>query len=201
MPELPVDAGLAARDSGGRNSDDQVRYFLIPAGRGAWLRSLLLADRLENGSSFRDRRRDLVKRGWLIRASKNTGVVEPINSRDSCSMTDSLAPQIFKHRVPEGDLLRVAAGLRPSVPSSHPGRRIARRSATSPRSKTPWVEACGSGRRCARCAAVARRRCGARAMTDRALPAQLEGYGLTTAEIHYYRPDHPSLLQLRLAGL
>ena len=33
-------------------------------------------------------------------------------------------------------------------------------------------------------------------MTDRALLAQLAGYGLTTAEIHYYRPDHPSLLQL-----
>ena len=33
-------------------------------------------------------------------------------------------------------------------------------------------------------------------MTDRALIAQLDGYGLTTAEIHYYRPDHPSLLQL-----
>ena len=25
---------------------------------------------------------------------------------------------------------------------------------------------------------------------------QMEGYGLTTAEIHYYMPDHPSLLQL-----
>ena len=33
-------------------------------------------------------------------------------------------------------------------------------------------------------------------MTDRALIAQLEGYGLTTAAIHYYRPDYPSLLQL-----
>ena len=33
-------------------------------------------------------------------------------------------------------------------------------------------------------------------MTDRVLIAQLDGYGLTTAEIHYYRPDHPSLLQL-----
>lgn len=33
-------------------------------------------------------------------------------------------------------------------------------------------------------------------MTDRALIAQLDGYGLTTAEIHYHRPDHPSLLQL-----
>lgn len=33
-------------------------------------------------------------------------------------------------------------------------------------------------------------------MTDRALIAQLDGYGLTTAEIHYYRPDHPLLLQL-----
>ncbi|MGQ0280456.1 usg protein [Sphingopyxis sp. Q841] len=33
-------------------------------------------------------------------------------------------------------------------------------------------------------------------MTDRSLIAQLEGYGLTTAETHYYRPDHPSLLQL-----
>jgi uncharacterized protein Usg len=33
-------------------------------------------------------------------------------------------------------------------------------------------------------------------MTDRALIAQLDGYGLTTAEIHYYRLDHPSLLQL-----
>ena len=25
---------------------------------------------------------------------------------------------------------------------------------------------------------------------------QMEGYGLTTAEIHYRMPDHPSLLQL-----
>lgn len=25
---------------------------------------------------------------------------------------------------------------------------------------------------------------------------QLQGYGLTTVEIHYYMPDHPSLLQL-----
>lgn len=33
-------------------------------------------------------------------------------------------------------------------------------------------------------------------MTDRALLVQLEGYGLTFAEIHYYRPDAPSLLQL-----
>ena len=33
-------------------------------------------------------------------------------------------------------------------------------------------------------------------MTDLALIAQLDGYGLTTAEILYYRPDHPLLLQL-----
>ena len=33
-------------------------------------------------------------------------------------------------------------------------------------------------------------------MSDRAFSAQLDGYGLTTAEIHYYRPDAPSLLQL-----
>ena len=33
-------------------------------------------------------------------------------------------------------------------------------------------------------------------MSDRALAAQLEGYRLTTAEVHYYRPDAPSLLQL-----
>lgn len=33
-------------------------------------------------------------------------------------------------------------------------------------------------------------------MSERAFTAQLEGYGLTTAEIHYYRPDAPSLLQL-----
>jgi len=25
---------------------------------------------------------------------------------------------------------------------------------------------------------------------------QMEGYGLTTAEIHYHMPDHPGLLQL-----
>ena len=25
---------------------------------------------------------------------------------------------------------------------------------------------------------------------------QIEGYGLSTGEIHYYMPDHPSLLQL-----
>src|SRR3546814_13648537 len=33
-------------------------------------------------------------------------------------------------------------------------------------------------------------------MRDRAFPAQLQGYGLTTAEVHYYRPDAPSRLQL-----
>lgn len=33
-------------------------------------------------------------------------------------------------------------------------------------------------------------------MTDRGLIALLDGYGLTTAEVHYYRPDAPSLLQL-----
>lgn len=33
-------------------------------------------------------------------------------------------------------------------------------------------------------------------MNDRGFIAQLEGCGLTTAEIHYYRPDAPSLLQL-----
>jgi uncharacterized protein Usg len=32
-------------------------------------------------------------------------------------------------------------------------------------------------------------------MTDRAFLRQLEGYGLLTAEIHYYMPDHPALLQ------
>lgn len=25
---------------------------------------------------------------------------------------------------------------------------------------------------------------------------QIEGYGLTTVQIHYYMPDHPSLLQM-----
>lgn len=33
-------------------------------------------------------------------------------------------------------------------------------------------------------------------MSDRAFLAQLDGYGLTMAEIHYHRPDAPSLLQL-----
>lgn len=33
-------------------------------------------------------------------------------------------------------------------------------------------------------------------MTDPAFVAQLQGCELTTAEIHYYMPDHPSLLQL-----
>ncbi|MCW4463518.1 usg protein [Sphingomonas sp. BT-65] len=33
-------------------------------------------------------------------------------------------------------------------------------------------------------------------MSDRAFIAQLDGYGLTMAEIHYHRPDAPSLLQL-----
>ena len=33
-------------------------------------------------------------------------------------------------------------------------------------------------------------------MTDRGLLYRLQGYGLTTAEIHYFRPDAPSLLQL-----
>ena len=35
-------------------------------------------------------------------------------------------------------------------------------------------------------------------MIDRSFLAQLDGYALTTAEIHYYRPDAPSLLQLFL---
>lgn len=33
-------------------------------------------------------------------------------------------------------------------------------------------------------------------MADSSFRRQLEGYRLTTAEIHYYRPDAPSLLQL-----
>ena len=32
-------------------------------------------------------------------------------------------------------------------------------------------------------------------MTDRAFLAQMQGYGLTTVQIHYYMPDHRSLLQ------
>jgi uncharacterized protein Usg len=32
-------------------------------------------------------------------------------------------------------------------------------------------------------------------MADPAFQKQLQGYGLLTAEIHYYLPDHPSLLQ------
>ncbi|MFS2108645.1 usg protein [Sphingomonas sp. Sphisp140] len=33
-------------------------------------------------------------------------------------------------------------------------------------------------------------------MTDRAFSAQLNGHGLTTAEVRYFRPDAPSLIQL-----
>jgi uncharacterized protein Usg len=33
-------------------------------------------------------------------------------------------------------------------------------------------------------------------MVSRDCSLQLEGYGLTTAEIHYRLPDHPALLQL-----
>lgn len=33
-------------------------------------------------------------------------------------------------------------------------------------------------------------------MVTRTFLKQLDGYGLTTAEIHYRLPDHPSLLQL-----
>ena len=35
---------------------------------------------------------------------------------------------------------------------------------------------------------------------SREFRVQMEGYGLTTAEIHYHLPDHPSLLQLCGAG-
>jgi len=33
-------------------------------------------------------------------------------------------------------------------------------------------------------------------VSSRDLLMQLKGYGLMTAEIHYYMPDHPALLQL-----
>ena len=33
-------------------------------------------------------------------------------------------------------------------------------------------------------------------MTDPDFVRQLQGYGLTTAEISYYMPDHPQLIQL-----
>ncbi|RVT90547.1 usg protein [Sphingomonas crocodyli] len=33
-------------------------------------------------------------------------------------------------------------------------------------------------------------------MVDHTFLRQLQGYGLTTAEIHFHRPDAPSLLQL-----
>lgn len=32
-------------------------------------------------------------------------------------------------------------------------------------------------------------------IVDRAFLRQLQGYGLSTVEIHYYLPDHPCLLQ------
>ena len=32
-------------------------------------------------------------------------------------------------------------------------------------------------------------------MSDRDFLVQLNGYGLSTVEIHYFMPDHPSLLQ------
>ncbi|MBO6901905.1 MAG: usg protein [Rhizobiaceae bacterium] len=34
------------------------------------------------------------------------------------------------------------------------------------------------------------------AKVSNAFRMQMEGYGITTAEIHYHLPDHPSLLQL-----
>ncbi len=33
-------------------------------------------------------------------------------------------------------------------------------------------------------------------MASREFSLQMQGYGLTTAEIHYRMPDHPSLLQI-----
>src|SRR3546814_3823754 len=57
----------------------------------------------------------------------------------------------------------------------------------------------GPRRRRSRRAALARpkqRATRAGAMTDAAFRAWLDGYGLMTAEIHYHRPDAPSLLQL-----
>jgi uncharacterized protein Usg len=33
-------------------------------------------------------------------------------------------------------------------------------------------------------------------MVTKEFRLQLDGYGMTTAEIHYHLPDHPSLLQL-----
>lgn len=33
-------------------------------------------------------------------------------------------------------------------------------------------------------------------MAMSAFEKQIQGYGLTTAEIHYHLPDHPHLLQL-----
>ena len=33
-------------------------------------------------------------------------------------------------------------------------------------------------------------------MVSKDFQMQLQGYGLTTAEIHYHMPDHPKLLQL-----
>ena len=33
-------------------------------------------------------------------------------------------------------------------------------------------------------------------MSDPDFARQLEGYGMSTVQIHYYLPDHPSLLQM-----
>ena len=33
-------------------------------------------------------------------------------------------------------------------------------------------------------------------MVSKEFRQQMEGFGLTTAEIHYHHPDHPNLLQL-----
>ncbi len=36
----------------------------------------------------------------------------------------------------------------------------------------------------------------AQVMASRDFIMQLQGYGLTTVEVHYFMPDHPSLLQM-----
>jgi len=33
-------------------------------------------------------------------------------------------------------------------------------------------------------------------MSDRDFARQIKGYGLSTVQIHYFMPDHPSLLQM-----
>src|SRR4051812_18618665 len=98
----------------------------------------------------------------------------------SCSMP--WAPIRYRRAPPSTVIIRIAG------PSSADRCRVSNRFRGLPKNSLPEKHVCPL-------ALQAETLLGERGMVSKDFLKQLEGYGLTTADIHYHMPDHPKLLQ------